>query len=365
MKILYDGFIYSSQTVGGINRYFTNIIKRLPGDYIPVLTVPRVNEYNFPSHKNLKLITSKRFGPNRISSITEKIYLYETLKFRGNFNLQHPTYYSMLTPNKYNPVKSPIVRTVYDMITELYPAIYDPSGYEVNLKKKTIKSSDFIICISENTKKDLIELYSIPEEKIQVIYIATDFHIKMSYGPEETSAQPYFLYVGSREAAYKNFFGLIETFAKLFNTDSEICLAVVGAKFNIAEERYINELKLSRKIINYGYVSDNHLAKLYRQSLAFVYPSLYEGFGIPPLEAMACGGLVVAANRASIPEVVGDAAILFDPDVKDELTLILEQIAKGFVRREDFLAKGLVRATMYSWEKTASQTVNLYRTLSK
>src|SRR5262249_25004462 len=152
------------------------------------------------------------------------------------------------------------------------------------------------------------------------------------------------------------FSGLLKAFAKVFDANSEVRLAVVGAKFSAAEERYINELKLTGKIINYGYASDNHLAKLYRHSLAFVYPSLYEGFGIPPLEAMACGGLVVAANQASIPEVVGDAAILFDPDAKDQLPSILEQISKGFAQREEFIAKGFDRVKLFSWEKTASQT---------
>jgi glycosyltransferase involved in cell wall biosynthesis len=365
MRIIYDGFIYSAQNAGGINRYFSNIIERLPDNFTPTLTVPALNKLNFPTHKNLKLIKFKRFKPARLSSILEKIYYYEVLKFGGTFNLQHPTYYEMLTPNKYNPVKSPTIRTVYDMIHELYPPTMDPTGYQLTLKKNTITSADFIICISENTKKDLMELYAVPEEKIQVIYIATDFHINMSYGTEPVPDRPYFLYVGSRAIGYKNFFGLLEALGKVIKTNPDVCLAVVGAKFNENELSYIHEHKLSGNIINYGNIPDNHLAKLYRQSLAFVYPSLYEGFGIPPLEAMACGGLVIASNRASIPEVTGDAAILFDPGVKDELACILEQVVKGFNRREEFLTRGLERANFFSWDKTASQTIELYRKLSK
>ncbi len=159
MRILYDGYIYSNQIVGGINRYFTNIITRLPHDFQPVITSSGFNRLSFPSHSNLKMVNFKKIASRSLSSRLEKLYFYAVLSLNGSFSLQHPTYYSMLTPNKYNPVKSPIVRTVYDMITELYPAIYDPSSYQVNLKKKTIKCSDFIICISENTKKDLIELY--------------------------------------------------------------------------------------------------------------------------------------------------------------------------------------------------------------
>ncbi len=365
MQILYDGFIYSLQSVGGINRYFLNVINRLPEEYIPVLTVPGSNKLNFPSHVNLELLKFKRFRPSRLSSNLEKIYFYGALKLKGTFDLQHPTYYSMLTPNKYNPVKSPMIRTVYDMIHELYPETMDPTGYQVALKKKTIANADYIICISENTKKDLINYYAVPEEKIQVIYIATDFLIEMSYGPESVPDRPYFLYVGGRETAYKNFFGFLESLAKVVKTNPDIGLCVVGSQFTEVESQFINSLNLSTNVINFGYVPDNQLAKLYRQSLAFVYPSLYEGFGIPPLEAMACGSLVVTTNRASLPEVVGDAAILFDPDSKDELAFILEQITKGFNQRQEFVAKGFERANLFSWDKTASQTISLYRTLSK
>lgn len=363
MRILYDGFIYSLQTAGGINRYFSNIIQRLPGDLQPFLAIPTSNKLNFPKNPNLKLIKYHKLPAFRYSGVLEKMAFYGKMKLRNTFDLQHPTYYGMLTPNKYNPVRATTVRTVYDMIHELYPQNLDPTGYQTMLKKKTITTADFIICISKNTKKDLIELYRVPEEKIKVIYIASEFNLSMARGPEEIPDKPYFLYVGNREAAYKNFNGLLESFEKIAKSYPDVYLTVVGAGFNTRETAKINELKLTTQVRNFGYTSDNHLAKLYRHSLAFVYPSLYEGFGIPPLEAMACGGLVVTTNRASLPEVVGDAALIFDPDLKDSLTFLLEQLCNGFSHRAEYLAKGFERAGLFSWDKTADQTVKLYRTL--
>jgi glycosyltransferase involved in cell wall biosynthesis len=143
-----------------------------------------------------------------------------------------------------------------------------------------------------------------------------------------------------------------------------VALCVVGAPFNEREEKLILDLKLSDAIEQYGYVTDAHLAKLYRCSRAFVYPSFYEGFGIPPLEAMACGTAVIASNRSSIPEVVGDAGVLFDPASSDELADILPGLHGDEGLREQLIARGYERAKSFSWEKTAAQTVEIYRSLA-
>jgi len=121
---------------------------------------------------------------------------------------------------------------------------------------------------------------------------------------------------------------------------------------------------VSEAIEHYEQVTDAHLAKLYQHSVAFVYPSLYEGFGIPPLEAMSCGTPVVASNRSSLPEVVGDAGLLFDPDNPDELTDILTTLATDSSQRERMIAKGRERAKGFSWDKTVAQTLEIYREIS-
>ena len=124
-------------------------------------------------------------------------------------------------------------------------------------------------------------------------------------------------------------------------------------------------MKLSGHIEHYEYVCDRHLAKLYRCSVAFVYPSLYEGFGIPPLEAMSCKTPVVAANCSSIPEVVGDAGLLFNPKATGDLADILLLLLDSPKERDRLIAKGHQRAQMFSWDKTVAQTVDVYRSVSK
>src|SRR5205085_2468268 len=176
-------------------------------------------------------------------------------------------------------------------------------------------------------------------------------------------ARAYSLHVGAR-AGYKNFAGLLSAFARAGASLAGASLCVVGPPFAPGEQRRIAELGLAGRVEHYGQVDDNHLAKLYRCSVALVYPSLYEGFGIPPVEAMSCGTAVVAANRSSIPEVVGDAALLFDPDSADELTEALILLARDPSARESLAARGRERARLFSWEDTASRTLAVYRSVA-
>ena len=169
-------------------------------------------------------------------------------------------------------------------------------------------------------------------------------------------------YVGSR-APYKNFHGLCKALGRIIETTPDIALCVVGQPFNSKENEFIGEFGLTKMIKNYGVVADNHLAKLYRCSVAFVYPSLYEGFGIPLLEAMACGTAVIASNCSSIPEVVGDAALLFEPSDTDSLNEALFFMLNYPAKRAHFISKGNERAKSFSWEKTAAKTVHVYRSL--
>ncbi|MCA1817685.1 MAG: GDP-mannose 4,6-dehydratase, partial [Acidobacteria bacterium] len=147
------------------------------------------------------------------------------------------------------------------------------------------------------------------------------------------------MYVGSR-SSYKNFDALLRAFAKIAPARDDLSLCVVGSPFREDERKLIAALRLGGRVGHLGYANDSHLAKLYRCSLALVYPSLYEGFGIPPLEAMACGTLAVVANTSSLPEVVGDAGVLFDPRREDELADALLAIVDGRILAELLLAKG-------------------------
>jgi glycosyltransferase involved in cell wall biosynthesis len=363
MRILYDGQIYEMQFSGGINRYFANLISKLPADFTPALTTRQPQNVYSPTHPRLKTFYYKRFGfrPGRVSYALEKSY-FSAVDFFYSFDLIHPTYYSLLNLPEISQCRYPIVLTVWDMIHELFAEKMDPNGQVAEMKRKAVLSAQAIICISENTKKDLLEVYSVPEEKVSVTHLASEIDASFSHCSEPVPSRPYYLYVGGR-FSYKNFDGLLAAFAKAVSVRPEIALCVVGSPFNETEKKLIADLKLTDRIEHYKHASDSHLAKLYRCSLALVYPSLYEGFGIPPLEAMSCGTAVVASNCSSIPEVVGDAGILFDPKSVGDLADILLFLLDNSVERDRLIAKGYRRAQTFSWDKTAAQTIDVYRSL--
>lgn len=361
MRILYDGWIYQEQNAGGIKRYFTNLIRRLPPDFEPHVSSCRSPSASDPSHRFLRVHRFRRFRPRRFSVRLEKVFFGRVQDSR-TFDLAHPTYYSLLSQREITDYRCPTVVTVWDMIHEIFPTL-DPSGRVIEQKRKAIEAADAVLCISDNTKSDLLARYDIDEKKIFVTHLASDLNAALIKGDEHTPSRPYFLYVGAR-TGYKNFDGLLSAFAQTASVIPDVLLCTVGSQFTPVEEKRIVELGLTRRVVAYSQVSDHQLAALYTRSIALVYPSLYEGFGIPLLEAMQCGTPVVAANRASIPEVVGDAGILFDPDRAGELTDILSSLVRDSADRGAMIQRGYERVRRFSWDETARQTIEVYSELT-
>jgi glycosyltransferase involved in cell wall biosynthesis len=368
MRILYDGQIYSMQGAGGVNRYFANIISGLPPDFSPVLLAEHARGLNYPTHPCLEV---RELGKRRLDPFSYRLSLGVSrleaalLKRRlsgARFDLAHPTYYTLLTGREVGAYRCPVVLTVWDMIHERFAATMDPSGRNAGEKRRAILAADLLICISENTRRDLLGLYPGLEDRVRVTHLATSLHAGMSHGAEPVPSRPYYLYVGSR-SSYKNFDLLLAALARCASSRPEVGLCVVGLPFSDAETSRMVELGVAGRVELVAHPPDSHLAKLYRCSVALVYPSLYEGFGIPPLEAMACGTVAVAANTSSLPEVVGDAGILFDPRALDELTDILLSLMENPGRREALILKGKERAKQFSWDRTAARTVDVYRSL--
>jgi glycosyltransferase involved in cell wall biosynthesis len=208
----------------------------------------------------------------------------------------------------------------------------------------------------------LLERIKIEESKVHVVHLAAELDESLSHGDEAVPPQPYYLYVGARPG-YKNFPTLLKAFAEASSQRPELSLCVVGSSFKLDEHELMNRLKIADRVQCFGQASDRQLAKLYRCSLALVYPSLYEGFGIPALEAMACGTVAVVGNTSSLPEVVGDAGVMFDPKSPAELADVLVWLIDHPEEREILISKGHERAKNFSWDKTAAETVKIYRSL--
>ncbi|MDP2217460.1 MAG: glycosyltransferase family 1 protein [Methanolobus sp.] len=368
MKILYDHTVFEFQRYGGISRYFYELITKLSTKEdvdVSLFQGFNINEYafsknkqNYGSYWSCKLKSKQtilKYIIYILFSIPNKI-LFEIYMRSSNFDLYHPTYYMK---GLRRVMKMPIVITVYDMIHELYPDQFIDSRLVIKAKKRAIERADIIIAISENTKNDLIKIYGVPDCKIKVVYLASSLsssntiefdELKMSY----RITRPYILYVGDRRT-YKNFKILIDSYRNHFSDYFDlVCFG--GGNFKP------NELKSSDNNIIQLHGSDDLLASLYRHAFCFVYPSLYEGFGIPPLEAMSMGCPVIASNTSSIPEVVGDAAILFDPHSEKELVQSMQSLYNESTRN-DVIKRGYEQEKKFSWEKMANETLSIYKSI--
>lgn len=362
MHVLYDGQVYAIQTVGGVSRYFTSLINRLPARFMPLLLAAQLAKSNQPIHSNLKLFKCQRFRPKYISYLVEQVY-FRSVVAAQQIDIAHPTYYTLLTRNAIQGYRCPVVLTVWDMIHERFATEMDATGQFAARKRQAILAAQAIVCISEHTKQDLLERYSLPESQITVTPLASELKYEHTFDSKElVPSEPYFLYVGSR-IAYKNFDGLLAAFSKVVSACSEVILCIVGVPFTQSEKRLIHELKLIEKIRYYGQIGDSYLAKLYRCSIGLVYPSKYEGFGIPPLEAMSCKTAVIAANCSSLPEVVGDTGLLVNPNSQNDLAEAMLYLLNYPADRDRLIAKGYDRSKQFSWEKTAAQTVEVYHSL--
>jgi len=250
------------------------------------------------------------------------------------------------------------------MIHERFPesfAAWDSTSKE---KAAAVKRADHIVCISENTRRDLIELFHVPPDKTSVVYLGftlTHPVTKTGNKPE----RPYLLYVGSR-GGYKNFERLLHAYASTELLQGQFdLLAFGGGAFNAKEVELISSLGLSVRQIRQVGGSDERLAELYRDAAVFIYPSLYEGFGIPPLEAMSFDCPVACSNSSSIPEVVGDAALLFDPLSVESIGKAVVSLLQDQALRQTLVERGRERIKIFSWQSCAQQTADIYRGLMK
>ena len=364
---VYDYRIFSQQEFGGVSRYFCEIATRIEqrSDWRTRVVAPvHFNRYLADS----KIATVGLFIPlphprlKRLYTWCNKLAASPFMALnRGT--VFHHTYFS---PQPYKS-KGPTVITVYDMIHELFPQYFPHEDATRRWKRANVDAADHIICISHSTARDLQRILAVPPEKISVVHLAPSESFNAVHPTSESvpksETRPYFLYVGAR-GGYKNFSRLLDAFGASSRISTEFDLLVFGGgPFTRAESEKIKELGLRPDAIRRIFGNDQSLARYYANACAFVYPSEYEGFGIPPLEAMSCGCAVACSIGSSIPEVVGTAAEFFDPASIDSIRSALERIAFDDGRRAELVDAGRVQASLYSWDKCADETVAIYRSL--
>lgn len=265
------------------------------------------------------------------------------------------------------------VITVHDIIPFLHPEVHTAKTVlsQRALLPRSLMSADRIIAISQNTKRDLVRLMRVPEDKVEVIHPAYSPSLKRA-GEEETEAflkaqgitPPYFLYVGTMEPR-KNVGGILRALSILRKQGREARLVLVGKKGWHYDSIFadIDALGLASSVRYLGHVDEAGLSCLYSGATAFVYPSLYEGFGLPPVEAMVCGTPAIVSDVSSLPEAVGDAGLQVDPGSADALAEAMRSMLEDERLRQELVGKGLSWSTRFTAERLAEETLRLYQRL--
>jgi glycosyltransferase involved in cell wall biosynthesis len=252
------------------------------------------------------------------------------------------------------------------MVHELYPDMFADDNPTRFQKRCSVERADHVICISENTRRDLIEILKVSSEKISVVHLGVDALEKAGKfpgGEEGRFPKPFLLYVGHR-AGYKNFTALLRAFASSPDLAKDFDLvAFGGGPLSPAEVELIAQLRLPADSVRQVGGDDSLLGAHYRAAAAFVYPSIYEGFGLPPLEAMAQGCPVISSNTSSMPEVIGDAAEFFDPLDVESLAHSLHKVLSDQCYAGDLVQRGHRRLRQFSWERCARETLDVYKAL--
>ncbi|MDR6562500.1 MULTISPECIES: glycosyltransferase family 1 protein [unclassified Arcicella] len=365
MKILYDHQAFTGQRYGGVARYFHDLMESLVDMGVGVkLSLP------FSNNEYLKNSSVRRpnefrhiFGfmpTNMLVSRTNRLNSIVQLQ-KGQFDVFHPTFFHNYYLNHLK--KKPFVLTYHDCIKERFNLNHIDNASHAQ-KQELLNKAAKIIAISENTKADLLEFYQIKPEKIEVIYHSSSFrNHQLPVGFQVKTPEKYLLYVGARND-YKNFTGFVTSIASVLHQYPDIqLLCAGGGDFNKTEHELIDSLNLQTQVKHFHFQSDDTLFYLYQNAIAFVYPSLYEGFGIPILEAFACGCPVVLSNTSCFPEVAQDAALYFNPNDKEDIADKITQIIEDKFLRKSLIEKGFNRQQNFSAEKTATQTLNVYKSI--
>lgn len=368
MKILLDPQIFE-QRFGGISRYYTEIYRYFKNQKGIIIQCPMIFSENL--HLQNYGLQPKFIKPFLNNFLTKKYlskpYLYKknkqlcskTLSRRNHF-LFIPTYYDTYFLNNLNA--TPFVLTVYDMIHELYPEYFMNDIITVHRKKILIEKATKIIAISENTKHDILKFNpQIDPEKITVIYLnhSIENNDEVKHSNNFMNGRKYILFVGNRYG-YKNFTWFLEVISRWLLEKNIHLLCLGGNVFNQEEISLIQTFGIDKQVLQYNF-KDKEIAHFYKNAIAFIFPSLYEGFGIPILEAMFCECPVLLPKVSSFPEVAGDAGIYFDLDKPSTLTFALDKLLTNDVYRRNIIFKGKKQSELFSWPQTMEQILKVYK----
>lgn len=360
-KILYDNQMFTFQRFGGVTRYFADLMYNLPaGEFVADMPM-RYCENHYVTetygHKYESIKFPKNYRIKRLIYAIVNNHIAKQAVKHNDYDIFHPTYFSPYFLKAIKNRQKPFVLTIHDMTFERYPQdvlIYDRT---IPHKKRLVAEADHIIAVSENTKRDIVEILGTDPTKISVVHHG----YRAIAEPAQQLFNRYVLYVGERKG-YKNFLPWLSAIRPLFNLDPELKIVCTGSPFTHSEQKLFARWNISDRLLHIS-ANDAQMASLYRHALCFAFPSHYEGFGIPILEAFANGCPVCLSNASCFPEVAGDAAMFFNPNDAQSMQDSLKELLVSSTLREELKKKGALRSKDFSLERMVAQTCDVYRKL--
>jgi glycosyltransferase involved in cell wall biosynthesis len=364
MRILYDHQVFSLQDAGGASRYHYELIRNLQAsnevevELLMGLTASVMPFAGLERDRTRVFARSTGIKPGLARYATNELFSSLLGPLRGKFDIYHPTLYRALPWVR----RRRVVVTHHDCTHERFPQLFSNAASIVDSKRKLFAQADAILCVSTSSRDDLLHFYQVAEEKTHVVVHGFSPLQLPPDGELDKGAPdvPYLLYVGSR-TGYKNFPALLEAFARSGLAADYRLLVIGGGAFSAEEQANIASLGISAAITLIPKADEATLARAYRNAALFVYPSLYEGFGFPPLEAMSLGCPVLVNRTSSLPEVCGDAAFYFDSSDPDALA---HALVSSLGDPESLKAKrrlGEQQVRLYDWSRSARNTLSVYR----
>jgi glycosyltransferase involved in cell wall biosynthesis len=349
-----------SESSGGVKQYIESITSA-------VLKIDSENEYyifhnnyedvnKFPAAKNIVMESSSKM-------LWDYILLPKALR---KYKLDIVIFPKNVVPFFIDAKFVVIIHDLAYFMPELnaYPLL--DTVYMRSMIKSSLKRADRVIAVSKNTKNDIIEIIGTDENKIEVVYEAADHKYrqvtdrsKLNYIKDQYKLGDKFIFYSGSLSPRKNMLRFLNAYNKIKDTIPHKLVLTGGKSW---KDKNVHELigQMGNSVIKLGHVPDEHMPLIYNLADLFVYPSLYEGFGLPPLEAMACGCPVISSNLSSIPEVVGDAAIMVDPYSTDEIADAMYEVLTDDELKHSMIEKGIKRSELFNWEKSAKEILGVY-----
>lgn len=353
MKILFDHDLFYN-IYGGASKYFVKLIANLPlGSWATTALFP-LNEYA-RAEGLMKTYKQSFRGQIRLTTWLNRYYTRYKLR-TASYDVYHQTNFATYCLKDLR--QKPMVTTFHDINLSTYL----PQPNMVERQKISLERADAIVCVSENTKNDMLRIFDqIDENKVHVIYHGIDIPDLSKVNARRIFPFPYILYVGAR-LEYKNFSRFIRAFSLIHSQYPEIKVVCTSYQFSEDEVNQFHSLGIENSMVHMS-ATEEDMLRLYRDALFFIYPSLYEGFGMPILEAWACHCPVTLSNASCFPEIAKDGGLYFEATSIDDMSEKMQNLINSEEERRTLVSRGDALVKEYSWKKCAQEHMKVYERL--